>query len=79
MRLPKLVARVVPLVFVLAGLALSILRFRAQDDLGGLVLGETGFLLMLVSMVALDRRGAPDARAPLRESRHRALEAASKR
>lgn len=45
----------VPVLPALAGLALSILRFRAHDPLGGLAAGLGGFLLMFPLAVWISR------------------------
>jgi hypothetical protein len=41
----------VPLLPLLAGIALSIGRFRADDPLGGLALGLGGMVLMVVAAI----------------------------
>lgn len=48
-------ATVVPFVAALAGLGVSTWRFTHRDQLGGLVTGLTGFVLMVVLAIWLDR------------------------
>ena len=58
MRPPRWLA-VVPFAPVLAGLALSVWRFRADDPVGGLAFALGGMLLMLVLAVWLPDAGGP--------------------
>jgi hypothetical protein len=51
-------AVIVPFVPPLLSLGIAIQRFRVRDQLGGLALGMSGFVLMVVLAVWLDRRGA---------------------
>jgi hypothetical protein len=46
---------VLPFIPFLAGLLWSIERFRARDQLGGLLVGEGGVVLFLVLAVVTDR------------------------
>jgi hypothetical protein len=49
----RFLAALLPSSAVLGGLALSVVRFRAQDPVGGLALGLGGMLLMIVLTVLL--------------------------
>ncbi len=47
------VANCAPFLPVIAGLCLSVLRFRADDSVGGLAFGLGGMLAMLVLAISL--------------------------
>jgi hypothetical protein len=54
-RVGSVAAGLIPFVAALAGIGLSIWRFRTRDQMGGLVYGLGGMLLMLVLAIWLDR------------------------
>jgi hypothetical protein len=54
----------VPVLSILAGLVLSILRFRAGDRIGGGAAALAGLLLSIVLAVVLDRRATPPRLPP---------------
>ena len=58
-RISSTTAALVPFVPALTGLVISIWRFRVRDQLGGLAIGMTGFALLIVLAMWLDRRTSP--------------------